>query len=115
MRRLIPLCAFLLIGSTAFSFVHQDATQWTEQCHTSTDRYYLSPKQIFKGLYANPNYKGQLLADAWVKVVPRTDTKEGQQEYENQLKELRKKAKDKHKEFSYRLAKMEVKARGGPY
>src|SRR5258708_3216613 len=80
-------------GATALGIVQQDSTEWTERCQTSTDRYYLNPKQIFKGLYANPNFKGQLLADVWVKVVPRTDTTEGQKEYESHLKELKKRAK----------------------
>lgn len=112
---LLIVCALLSAGLETPELAQQETTQWTEQCHTSTDRYYLSPKQIFKGLYANPNFKGQLLADVWVKIVPRMDTKEGQQEYEKHLKELKKKAKDKYKTYSYRLGKMEFKCSSRTY
>ena len=70
---------------------------------------------MFRGLYANPNYKGQLLADVWAKVVRRTDTKEGQEEFEKHLKELNKKSKNKYKTFSYELSKMQFKCSSRSY
>jgi len=111
----ISLCALLLVVSTPVGGAHQDATQWTEHCHTSSKRYYLSPNQIFKGLYANPSYKGQLLANVWVKIVPRTDTKEGQLEYENEVKQLKKKVKGKYTDYSYQLGKMQFSCSSRTY
>ena len=115
MKLLVAICILLFLGSTSLSIIQKDSAEWVERCHTSTARYYLNPKQIFKGLYANPNFKGQLLADVWVKLIPRTDTREGQHEYENHLKELKKKAKDKYKSYSYRLAKMQFKCESRIY
>src|SRR5713226_9727993 len=70
------------------------------ECSDSSAKFYVDRNHIKKGAYVHKEFKGQPLADAWLKFIPRTDTEKGHQEYENDLKELNRKARKKQKTFA---------------
>jgi hypothetical protein len=87
----------------AYSEVAQDEP-WIEVCKAKSQRYFLNSKYITED---PASYKGNngLLVNTWIRVAPRTDTKEGIEAHGRHLKDLKKKAKKTYQSFAYQLVK----------
>ncbi|HMG75562.1 MAG TPA: hypothetical protein VK582_18835 [Pyrinomonadaceae bacterium] len=108
MRKLLLPCLLFLLLIVSFQGTNSQSqeTPWNESCSTNDSRHYLNSKYITKGVYANKNPDAELLADIWLKIVPRRDTEQGRTVYQEHLKQLKKKVKDKSQAFAYQMAKI---------